>query len=126
MEYISPCPKNLNKRMISENRRAVMPPINHPFSFPFPPATKPPMNNAKIDNPRMSHVIEDSVRLVNFRSKENMRLVTRAIAKMVIRPKRIAFPHFFVSTELPPFNLYKFNSSLFMLVLLQNIHRRKK
>ncbi len=111
---------------MSEKRIAVIPPISQPFSFPFPPATNPPMNKAKIDKPRMSHVIEDSVRLVNFKSKENMRLVTRAITKMVIRPNRIAFPHFFVSTKLPPFNLYKFNSSLFMLVFITEYSWKKK
>ncbi len=63
-----------------------MPPTSQPFSFPFPPATKPPINNAKTERPTSSQVIEDSLRLVNFNNKEKTKLVANAMIKMVTRP----------------------------------------
>jgi len=63
-----------------------VPPISHPRSFPLPPAMNPPMNTAKNDSPRINQVMDVSVKLVNLRSKENSKLVTRAKIKILDSP----------------------------------------
>jgi len=121
---ICPYPKNLNSKIINEYKRAVIPPTNHPFSFPLPPATKPPMNTAKMEIVRRIQLIEDSVKLVNFNKVAKTRLVTNAMTKIVINPYRMAFPHFFDSTFTSPSHLHEIK--LLKLVLIQNIHVREK
>jgi hypothetical protein len=46
----------------------------------------PPMNTAKNDSPRINQVMDVSVKLVNLRSKENSKLVTRAKIKILDSP----------------------------------------
>lgn len=88
------------------NRSAVAPPINQPFSFPFRPEIKPPINKAKNEIVISIQPMEDSSSFVNFNNEERMALVIRAIMKIVMRPLKIAFPQVFVPKILSPLRKY--------------------
>lgn len=73
-----------------ENRTAVPAPASHPFSFALAPEMTPPIKRATKDVTKIIHENEASVKEVNVRIREIMKLKERAIARIDNRPNNIA------------------------------------
>ena len=103
-EKVRSYPRNCTKNTNIEYAPLVKNPRIKPFSFPFAPVTKPPINITINDRIRVDVVTLASVSDVSLSNNDKIKLIDNTNNKIVKKPKETATAVFFI--HIPPCTLF--------------------